>query len=68
MESQFKLDRTCGQGMTAEQADAYQNDYTGYTLEERLSIVFYLTSAAYNFDPEHPPKMDKTIFSAGKIY
>lgn len=64
----FRLDRTFGKGMTFQEADDYQNDYTGYTLEERLEIVLYLTSIAYNFDPNNPPRMDKTVFSAGKIY
>lgn len=64
----YKLDRTFGKAMTAQEADDYQNDYSAYSLEERLEIVFYLTSIAYNFDPNNPPRIDKTAFSAEKIY
>jgi hypothetical protein len=64
----FKLDRTFGKAMTLQEADDYQNDYSGYTLKERLGIVFYLTSRAYNFDANNPPRIDRTVGSAEKLY
>ncbi len=62
----YKLDRTAFQGMTVQEADDYQRDYRNYSVEERLEIALYLTSIAYNFDINNPPKMDKTIFSKSK--
>ena len=55
----YSLDRTFGQAMTAKEADDYQNDYSGYAFESRLSIAYYLTSVAYNFDRNNPPHLDK---------
>lgn len=66
MHRQYKLDRTAFQAMTILEADNYQRDYTLETIERRLEIALYLTSIAYNFDMNHPPKMDKTIFFAAK--
>jgi hypothetical protein len=62
----YKLDRTAFQAMTVHEADHYQRDYRNHTVEERLEVALYLTSIAYNFDMNHPPKMDKTIFSKSK--
>ena len=63
----FKLDRTVFQAMTAKEADKYQRDYSNETIEKRLEIAFYLTSIAYDFDMENPPRIDKSVFSAGKL-
>jgi hypothetical protein len=52
--------------MTVREADDYQRDYRNYPVKERLEIALYLKSIVYNFDINHPPKMDKTIFSKRK--
>lgn len=63
----YKLDRTAFQAMTVQEADDYQRDYRNYPVIERLEIALYLTSIAYNFEMNSPPKMDKTVFSKSKI-
>jgi hypothetical protein len=65
-ENPYKLDRTAFQAMTVQEANDYQRDYRNHTVKERLEIALYLTSIAYNFDMNHPPKMDKTIFTKRK--
>jgi len=67
MNNKFKLDRSVFKAMTVKEADDQQRDYSKKTIEERLEIAYYLTSIAYNFDINNPPRMDKTIFSAEKL-
>ena len=62
----YRLDKTVFQAMTVEEADDYQRNYRKYNWKERLKISFYLTSIAYKFDINNPPKMDKTVFQASK--
>lgn len=37
------------------------------TIKERIDAACYLISVAYNFDVNNPPKVDRTIFSMGKL-
>lgn len=62
----YKLDKTFFQAMTAQEADYYQRNYRNYNWKERLKVSFYLTSIAYKFDINDPPKMDKTLFEISK--
>jgi hypothetical protein len=63
----FKLDRSVGKGQTHEESEKSQSDYWKMkTVGERLEAVMYLNSIAYNFDPENPPKMDRTVHSTRK--
>ncbi len=64
----YRLDKTAFQAMSVEEADDYMRDYRNYNWKERLKVSFYLTSLAYGFDINHPPKMDKTIFSISKQF
>lgn len=66
-ENPYKFDRTAFQAMTVEEADSYQRDYRNYSVIQRLEIALYLTGIAYDFDINHPPKMDKTVFSKEKL-
>ena len=66
-ENPYKFDRTAFQAMTFEEADSYQRDYRNYSVIQRLEIALYLTGIAYDFDINHPPKMDKTVFSKEKF-
>lgn len=52
--------------MTVQDADHYMRNYKQYKWKERLKISFFLTSLAYQFDVNDPPKMDKTLFMALK--
>lgn len=62
----YRLDKTVFQAMTAAESDDYMRNYRKYNWKERLKISFYLTSLAYRFDINNPPRMDKTVFSARK--
>ncbi len=62
----YRLDKTVFQAMSVEEADDYMRDYRNYSWKERLKVSFFLTSLAYGFDVNNPPKMDKTIFSTSK--
>jgi hypothetical protein len=62
----YRLDKTSFQAMTVEEADNYMRYYRNYSWKERLRISFYLTSLAYQFDINNPPRMDKTVFEAIK--
>lgn len=62
----YRLDKTIFQAMTVQEADDYMRDYRAYDWRERLKISYYLTSLAYGFDVDDPPKMDKTSFIALK--
>ena len=65
--NEYRLDRTAFKAMTVEEADNYQRDYTNYSYQQRLEIALYLTSTAYNFDMDNPPKMNKQLFSIEKL-
>ena len=64
----YRLDKTAFRAMTVQEADDYMRDYRKYNWKERLKISYYLTSLAYCFDINNPPKMDKTVFTALKEY
>jgi hypothetical protein len=61
-EKKYKLDKIAFQAMSVEEADDYMRDYRNYNWKERLKVSFFLTSLAYGFDLNNPPKMDKTVF------
>ena len=65
--NEYRLDRTAFKAMTVEEADNYQRDYSNYSFKQRLEIALYLTSVAYNFDINNPPKMNKQLFDIEKI-
>lgn len=62
----YSLDKTAFQAMTVQEADDYMRDYRNYNWKERLRVSYYLTSLAYGFDIDNPPKMDKSVFIALK--
>jgi hypothetical protein len=62
----YRMDKTAFKLQTVEEADDAMRDYTNHTVKERLEIAYYLTSIAYQFDMEHPPRMDKTAFRIKK--
>ena len=62
----YRLDKTAFQAMIVQEADDYMRDYRNYNWKERLTVAYYLTSLAYGFDINNPPKMDKTVFIALK--
>lgn len=62
----YRMDKTAFSIHTFEEADNAMRDYSNHTFRERLHIYWYLTSLAYKFDLNNPPKMDKTVFSMRK--
>jgi hypothetical protein len=63
----FKFDRTAFKGQTLHEAANHAEYYKKLTWQERLKIIAYLNSIAYNYDFNNPPKMDKTKFSTKSI-
>jgi len=59
---EFRFDRTAFQSLTAEEANSQMEDSRNTTVKERLRYSYYLTARAYGFDPDNPPRMDKTHF------
>lgn len=62
----YRMDKTAFTVRSFEEADDAMRDYSSHTPRERLHIYWYLTSIAYKFDLNDPPKMDKTVFSMKK--
>ena len=60
------MDKTAFKVQTFEEADDAMRDYSKYSIHERLRIYWYLTSIAYKFDLDNPPRMDKTVFRIKK--
>jgi hypothetical protein len=63
----YKLDRTAFKAQTVEEASNHADYYKSLSWLERLKIAAYLNSVAFNYDINHPPKMDKTLFKARSI-
>lgn len=61
--SEYRLDRTAFKTQTAKEAADHDKYYKELPLKERLSIVNYLNSIAYNYPENDSPKMDRTAFS-----
>ena len=62
MSKQYKLDKTAFKGMKAEEAKNDQYHWSSKSLSERLQASYYLNSIAYDFDRDHPPVMNKSVF------
>ncbi len=60
--NKFRLDKTAFKAQTVAEADESMRNYLNYSAKERLEIAYYLTSIAYGFDIDNPPRMDKTFF------
>lgn len=61
--SQYRLDRTAFKAQTVKEAADHDAYYNKLSLKERLSVVNYLNSVAYNYPENEPPRMDRTAFS-----
>lgn len=63
----FRLDRTTFRAGTHEQLAAAERQHRqSLSLSERLRAAVYLNSVAYGYDPEDPPRLDRTQFSMRK--
>ena len=59
----FRLDRTAFHAGTHAETEAYHRAQQPETLAERLRAAMYLNSVAFNFDINHPPRMNRTACS-----
>lgn len=66
--SNFKLDRTAFKPQTMAEAANHADFYRKLTWQERLSITAFLNSVAFRFDPNHPPRMNRSTFSVKSIH
>ena len=60
----YRLDRNAFKGQNVENAADYTTYYKKMKWRERLEVVSYLNSVAYQYLPDSPPRMDKTKFKA----
>ena len=58
-----RLDRTAFHAGTHQQTEEYHRQHQPTTLADRLRAAAYLNSVAYNYDPDNPPRLDRTAFS-----
>ena len=64
---QYRLDRTKFKIQTFQEADMQYDFWKEKSVKERLEAAYYLISAAFNFDINNPPRMDKSTFSSRKF-
>jgi len=63
----LKLDRTSFWSGTHEELEKRNKCHNqSMTHQERLRASWILTLRAYGYDPQNPPRLDRTIFSMGK--
>jgi len=62
--SAYRLDRSKFKAQSAEKAADHAPYYKSLSWQERLRVVLYLNSIAYNYPENSPPRMDKTKFKA----
>ena len=60
----FRLDRTAFHMGSHAETERYHARHEPTEPLERLRVAAYLTAAAYGYDPAHPPRLDRTAFSA----
>lgn len=62
MPKDYQLDRSAFKRQTAEEADDQRGYWLDQPLRERLRAAVRLNALAWNYPPDHPPKMKKDIF------
>lgn len=62
----YRLDRTQFKMQSFEEADMQYDYWKKQSITERLRAATYLISVAFDFDLNHPPRLDRTIFSMRK--
>lgn len=65
--SNFKLDRTAFKPHTMAEAANHSDYYKKMTWQERLAITSFLNSVAYQFDINHPPRMNRNCFAVKSL-
>ncbi len=62
----YKFDRSAFKVNSFKEADNNYSYWMQKSADERFAAAWYLISYAWGFDPNNPPRMDKTIFSSRK--
>jgi len=62
-----RLDRKAFSMLTFAEADNTVAYWLKRTPAERIHAAYILSLRAYGYDPEHAPRLDRTIFSMGKL-
>ena len=62
--SDYRLDRNAFKGQTFEEASNHAGYYKTLTWQERLRVVAYLNSIAFNYPENQPPRLEKSMFKA----
>ncbi|HXB39966.1 MAG TPA: hypothetical protein VNZ49_05440 [Bacteroidia bacterium] len=57
----LRFDRTVHKSGNIKDFQKESDFYKGMSLEELADFFNYLQSVAYNFDPNKPPRLDKSI-------
>ena len=66
--SEIRMDKTAfWAGKMSQQTERNRVYWKGKTLDERLAAAAYLNSIAYGYPLDAPPRLDKTVFSMGKL-
>ena len=63
----FKLDRTAFKPQTMAEAANHSDYYKKMTWQERLAVTSFLNSVAYQFDINHPPRMNRNLFAVKSL-
>lgn len=61
-----RLDKTVFKKQTFKEADRNRAYWMSKTSMERLIAAHRLSLRAYGYDPDYPPRMDKTYFTRRK--
>lgn len=56
----MRLDRSAFKAQTMKTAADHARHYKALSWQERMKIAAYLTSIAFNYPLDTPPRMDKT--------
>jgi len=60
------LDKNYFKKQSLKEADNTVRYWRTKTLSERLQAGYYLSLRAYGYDPDNPPRLDKSVFSTRK--
>ena len=67
MMMKFKLDRSAFSALSLEEADKQMRQHQHFSVKERIELMHYLNSIAYNYPLSDPPKMQKVFSGARKL-
>jgi len=67
MQGKFKLDKTAFSAHTLEDADYQMRQHKNMSIKERIELMHFLNSIAYNYPLANPPKMLKEFSGARRL-